>query len=81
MASDISDELIDQTLAVWQPRSARRLTREDARQIVENIAGFFQVLARWDQVARQATMAASTVEMPNGDDERTPIQGGQRGHA
>ena len=70
MASDICDELIDQTLAVWQPRSAQRLTREDARQIVENIAGFFQLLAGWDEVARQSTLAVSATVISDNDDIR-----------
>jgi hypothetical protein len=39
--------LLDATLAVWQPRADRNLTKEDARQIVENVVGFFDVLARW----------------------------------
>ncbi len=41
------ESLLDATLAVWQPRVDRELTREDARQIVENVVGFFDVLARW----------------------------------
>lgn len=45
-------ELIEQTITFWQPRSARELTREDARQMIENVTGFFQVLAEWDAKAR-----------------------------
>jgi hypothetical protein len=41
------ESLLDATLAVWQPRTDRELTKEDARQIVENVVGFFDVLARW----------------------------------
>ena len=40
-------QLLDQTLQVWQPRAARELTREDARQIIANFTGFFQVLSEW----------------------------------
>ena len=40
-------ELTDQTIAVWQPRMKRRLSNEDAREITENITGFFTVLAEW----------------------------------
>ena len=39
--------LIDDTLDVWQPYTSRRLTREDARQIAENVCGFFKVLLEW----------------------------------
>jgi hypothetical protein len=42
-----SERLLDTTLAVWQPRARCDLSREDARQIVENVVGFFEVLARW----------------------------------
>lgn len=44
---EAEDQLLDQTLQVWQPRAARALTREDARQIVANFTGFFQVLSEW----------------------------------
>ena len=44
---EAEDQLLDQTLQVWQPRAARELTREDARQIVANFTGFFQILNEW----------------------------------
>lgn len=40
-------ELTEHTIAVWQPRLRRRLTNEDAREITENITGFFTILAEW----------------------------------
>jgi hypothetical protein len=42
--------LIDRTRKVWQPRIGRNLTKEDARQIGENVAGFFAILAEWSRV-------------------------------
>lgn len=45
-------DLIDQTLAIWQRRTARQLTREDGRQIIENMVGFFSVLREWDDADR-----------------------------
>ncbi len=39
---------IDRTLDVWQPRTCRALTREDARQITENVVGFLRVLLEWE---------------------------------
>jgi hypothetical protein len=41
--------LIDRTRVVWQPRLGRDLSREEARQIAENITGFFAVLAEWSR--------------------------------
>jgi hypothetical protein len=43
------EELIDRTVAFWQPYSSRPLTREDDRQILENLTGFFGVLLRWHE--------------------------------
>jgi hypothetical protein len=48
--SAANDNLIDRTVAVWQPRSRRELRREDARQIVENVTGFFRILSDWSRV-------------------------------
>ena len=42
------DELIDKTLIAWQPRTSRKLSREDAREITENVLGFFSLLLEWD---------------------------------
>lgn len=40
-------QLTEHTIAVWQPRIRRRLSKEDAREITENISGFFTILAEW----------------------------------
>jgi hypothetical protein len=53
-----SERLLDATLAVWQPRTRHDLSREDARQIVENVVGFFDVLARWRAADTNADRAA-----------------------
>ena len=36
-------------IETWQPRLDRDLSREDARQIVENVTGFFSILAEWSR--------------------------------
>ena len=46
-------QLTEHTIAVWQPRLRRRLTNEDAREIAENITGFFTVLAEWSRRERR----------------------------
>jgi hypothetical protein len=43
--------LLEETIRVWQPRSSRQLTAEDARQMVENVSGFFSTLQRWSAAA------------------------------
>ena len=45
-----TDALIDQTIDLWQPRSQRGISPEDARQVVENVTGFFNILAEWARV-------------------------------
>jgi hypothetical protein len=46
---NLKDELIWRTCQVWQPRLDRDLSREDARQIAENVTGFFGLLAEWSR--------------------------------
>lgn len=43
----VNDNLIERTLKVWVPRLGRELTREDARQIAENMVNFFEILNEW----------------------------------
>ena len=44
-----NDNLIGRTREVWKPRLGRDLSREDVRQIVENVTGFFAILAEWSR--------------------------------
>ena len=44
---EAESQLLDRTLGVWQPRARRALTHEDARQMLANFTGFFQVLSEW----------------------------------
>lgn len=41
------DRFLDRTLETWQPFSSRSLTREDGREITENVANFFRILQEW----------------------------------
>ncbi|MHB8590166.1 MAG: hypothetical protein ACYDA0_15185 [Candidatus Dormibacteraceae bacterium] len=50
---ETNEALVDLTLEVWQPLYQPQLSREDARQIAENLTGFFRVLLRWK--AREVT--------------------------
>ena len=49
-----NDNLIERTRQVWQPRLGRDLNREDARQIAENVTGFFTLLAEWSRAQTPA---------------------------
>ncbi len=45
----LSDELVEDARRVFQKRTERILTSEDARQILENLTGFFSILHEWDR--------------------------------
>jgi hypothetical protein len=51
---ETKEQFIDRTIEVWQPRTSKVLTREVARQIVENVTGLFSILMEWE-VAEQHT--------------------------
>jgi hypothetical protein len=42
-------ELSDHTVTVWQSRTARPIGKEDAREITENLTGFFTILTEWSR--------------------------------
>jgi len=64
--------LLDETIAIWQPRTSRPLTREDARQIIENMTGFFNVLREWDRAERAAADQALRRKRPPGSGDPQP---------
>lgn len=39
--------LIRRTLELWQPRTSRQLTEEDAQQMIDNAVGVFRLLLQW----------------------------------
>ncbi|HBK90919.1 MAG TPA: hypothetical protein DDZ68_04525 [Parvularcula sp.] len=49
-----SREAIEKALEVWQPHYARRLSQEDAREILENAVGFFRILREWQAQERKS---------------------------
>jgi hypothetical protein len=58
------DNFTDDTVKFWQSFMRREVSREDARQIAENVSGFFRVLVDWDATEqRQPTQASG---LPSG---------------
>lgn len=49
------NNLITRTLEVWQPQAARSISGEDAREIAENITGFFSLLLEWEAAEQEGT--------------------------
>jgi hypothetical protein len=66
LAPAANDNLIEQTRRLWRSRLGRDVSREDARQIAENVTGFFAVLAEWSR----AEGAANDNEAPSTPPER-----------
>lgn len=56
-----NNNLIDRTREVWKPRLGHDLSREDARQFVENVTGFFTILSEWSR-AEMSVPANDTAE-------------------
>ena len=50
---DSDDAHLEKIRKVWQARTKRVLSKEDARQINENLVGFFTTLLRWDAEERE----------------------------
>jgi len=50
---------IDETLQFWQPRANRTLTREDGREIIQNVLAFLSILDEWDRAERAVTAEAA----------------------
>jgi hypothetical protein len=55
---DSQEQAIARTMAFWQPRESICLNVEDARETIENVAGFFGLLAAWEADHRTAEVAA-----------------------
>jgi hypothetical protein len=44
-----TNDLIQNTMDFWQKRTGRSVSVEDARQMIANVSGFFNLLAKWDK--------------------------------
>ncbi len=55
-----SPELIEQTISVFESRTSRKISQEQARQAAENISGFFRVLQEWAEA--ETGEAAENIE-------------------
>lgn len=53
-AEDTKRDLLKETIKTWQPHTHRLLTDEDAREITENMVGFFKILQEWETKERKS---------------------------
>jgi hypothetical protein len=61
-SSSLSAPFLDETIQFWQPKSERVLTREDAREMIENVTGFFSILHEWLEAERVSNRNGSHVD-------------------
>jgi len=64
-----NDNSISQTIALWRPRLGRDLSREDARQMVENVTGFFSILYEWSRAETRIAANDNRKDPAVGDTE------------
>jgi hypothetical protein len=71
---NLEDNRIERTREVWQPRIGRDLSRDEAKQIADNVAGFFSILAEWSRaeppVAANDNTGTATPDHAEGRDDR-----------
>jgi hypothetical protein len=48
----IDEAFLERTARLFEARIGRSLSTEDARQIVDNVGGFFRILAEWERIDR-----------------------------
>jgi hypothetical protein len=81
-----NDNLIDKTIRLWRPRLRRKLSREDARQIAENVTGFFAILAKWSRAEMPSAVNDNNLQ-PKTDEKEDEkrsgaiIEQGERGRS
>ncbi len=56
------DNTIDHTRKFWQQRDSSEVTNEDARQIIENVTGFFSLLKEWEMAERNNTRSSTDLK-------------------
>jgi len=62
MQASTSRDIIDQTLSVWESRTPRTLSREDARQIIANMTAFLRILDQWAAERESACLAREPID-------------------
>ncbi|MET3520960.1 hypothetical protein [Mesorhizobium abyssinicae] len=48
----VDEAFLERTARLFEARMEQPLSTEDARQIVDNLGGFFRILAEWDRIDR-----------------------------
>ncbi|HEY1601631.1 MAG TPA: hypothetical protein VGG64_18670 [Pirellulales bacterium] len=59
------DPSIDAVREFWQRRTNRMISTDDAREIKQNLAGFFAVLRRWELAAQRSAETFDPRQQPD----------------
>ena len=52
-SGEIYSDTTLRTIRFWEECTGKKISTEDARQMVANVVGFFTVLAEWDSKDRE----------------------------
>jgi hypothetical protein len=66
-----NDNLIDRTVDTWQSRFDHDISQDDALQIIQNVTGFFSILAEWSR---------AEIPVPANDNVKFTASGDEGGH-
>ena len=58
-----TEEMIEEAIRHWEPRYGRKLTREDACEIIRNMTAYLRILMEWDR--RERAKAAEAGGQPD----------------
>ena len=46
-------DFIEESRVFWSKRYGKELSRQDAKEIIHNLSGFFNLLDEWDRESRE----------------------------
>lgn len=49
----LDDKFLDKTIQEWQPYTGQKLTREDAREIIQNVCDLFDLLNQINEETKE----------------------------
>ncbi len=57
MVAEVENQFIERTKKLWQLHADHPLTDEDAKRIIENAVGFFEILWEWEKRERDQKLS------------------------
>lgn len=58
----VDEAFLDRTIELFQARTDQSLTREDAREMIESVTGFFRILGEWNRAEQELRRSDPTAE-------------------